>query len=200
MGSGHVVSLGMGGDRSAGLPHKRQTTGPSPPCRHPPAEGLRCTTVIQGSQHRAIWVQFDLCQPLFCHESCVLVATPFIPSRGPFGPSVGEASGAPARVHHLLRPLLTSASRSGNLAGPSVHADTMQISRGKLDRLHRTPAESTILVLVDEDFAEAGPLVRPGCLIFGFCSSGRGFASALLSDGPSREPPLRLASPLSHQT
>src|SRR4029450_9776146 len=27
-------------------------------------------------------------QPLFGHESSVLVATPFIPSRGPFGPSV----------------------------------------------------------------------------------------------------------------
>ena len=38
------------------------------------------------------------------------------------------------------------------------------------------------------------------CLIFGFCPSGRGFASALLSDGSSRPPPLRLASPLSHQT
>ena len=38
------------------------------------------------------------------------------------------------------------------------------------------------------------------CLIFGFCPSGRGFASALLSDGSSRSPPLRLASPLSHQT
>ena len=35
------------------------------------------------------------------------------------------------------------------------------------------------------------------CLIFGFCPSGRGFASALLSDGASRSSPLRLASPLS---
>ena len=35
------------------------------------------------------------------------------------------------------------------------------------------------------------------CLIFGFCPSGRGFASALLSDGTSRSPPLRLASPSS---
>src|SRR5215218_4596043 len=35
------------------------------------------------------------------------------------------------------------------------------------------------------------------CLIFGFCPSGRGFASALLSGGASRSPPLRLASPSS---
>src|SRR5713226_6977753 len=50
------------------------------------------------------------------------------------------------------------------------------------------------------DFAEPCPLVRPGLPIFGFCSSGRSFASALLSDGASRRPPLRLASPLSHRT
>src|SRR6202521_6240305 len=50
------------------------------------------------------------------------------------------------------------------------------------------------------DFAEPCPLVRPGLPLFGFCSSGRGFASALLSDGASRRPPLRLASPLSHRT
>src|SRR5262249_13179698 len=74
----------------------------------------------------------------------------------------GEASGHPARIQHLLRPLLTSASRSGNLAVPSVHRDTMQISRGKLDRLHRTPAESTALALVELDFADSGLLVRPG--------------------------------------
>src|SRR5712692_585436 len=50
------------------------------------------------------------------------------------------------------------------------------------------------------DFAEPCPLVRPGLPLFGFCSSGRSFASALLSDGVSRRPPLRLASPLSHRT
>src|SRR3989442_14880077 len=50
------------------------------------------------------------------------------------------------------------------------------------------------------DFTEPGPFVRPGLPLFGFCSSGRSFASALLSDGASRRPPLRLASPLSHRT
>src|SRR5712691_10678833 len=50
------------------------------------------------------------------------------------------------------------------------------------------------------DFADPCPLVRPGLPLFGFCPSGRDFASALLSDGASRRPPLRLASPLSHRT
>src|SRR5436309_1707522 len=50
------------------------------------------------------------------------------------------------------------------------------------------------------DFTEPCPFVRPGLPLFGFCSSGRSFASALLSDGASRRPPLRLASPLSHRT
>ena len=112
-------------------------------------------------------------QPLFGHESCVLVATPFIPLRGPFGPSAPF----PARpiccsafrrwsaslalpTTNLLCPLLTSAPRSGTLAAPSVLADTMQISRGKLDRLHRTPAESTALALMDTGLRRYGP-ARP---------------------------------------
>ena len=88
-------------------------------------------------------------QPLSAHESYVLVATPFIPSRGPFGPSVGEASGVSGSCPHLLCLLLTSASRSGTLASPSVRKDATQTSRGKLDRLPRTPAESTALTLVE---------------------------------------------------
>src|SRR5207247_2099310 len=80
------------------------------------------------------------------------------------------------------------------------HADTMQISRGKLDRLHRAPAESTAPALVERTLRIRARSSGQDCLIFGFCPSGRGFASALLSDGSSRQPPLRLASPLSHQT
>ncbi len=97
-----------------------------------------------------------------------------------------------------IRPLLTSAPRSGTLARPSVPRDTMQISRGKLDRLRRTPAESTAWTCggygTSRNRARSS---SPDCLIFGFCPSGRGFASTLPSDGASRRPPLRLASPLS---
>src|ERR1700680_3929625 len=50
------------------------------------------------------------------------------------------------------------------------------------------------------DFADPCPLGPPGVPLFGFCSSGRSFASTLLSDGASRRPPLRFASPLSHRT
>src|SRR5439155_5692618 len=39
--------------------------------------------------------------------------------------------------------------RSGTLASPSVRKDATQTSRGKLDRLPRTPAESTALTLVE---------------------------------------------------
>ena len=74
----------------------------------------------------------------------------------------------------------------------------MQISRGKLDRLRRTPAESTAWTCggygTSRNRARSSD---PDCLIFGFCPSGRGFASTLPSDGASRRPPLRLASPLS---
>ena len=104
----------------------------------------------------------------------------------------------PARFHHLICPLLTSAPRSGALASPSVPMDTMQISRGKLDRLHRTPAESTAWACSGYGTSRIrARSSNPDCLIFGSCPSGRGFASALPSDGTSRSPPLRLASPLS---
>lgn len=43
----------------------------------------------------------------------------------------------------LLCPQLTSAPRSGGLAATSVPRDTAQTSRGKTDRLHRTPAGFT---------------------------------------------------------
>ena len=60
-------------------------------------------------------------QPRSGHESGVLGASPFIPVWGPFGLQWGETiRHLPARFHHLLCPLLTSAPRSGALAGPSV--------------------------------------------------------------------------------
>ena len=74
----------------------------------------------------------------------------------------------------------------------------MQISRGKLDRLHRTPAESTAWACSGYGTSRIrARSSNPDCLIFGSCPSGRGFASALPSDGTSRSPPLRLASPWS---
>ena len=49
--------------------------------------------------------------PLVAHESRRLLAAPINPLRGPFGPSA---------LACLLRPLLTSAARSGRIASPSV--------------------------------------------------------------------------------
>src|SRR5262249_51865113 len=108
------------------------------------------------------------------------------PSRDRSGLRWGEASGSPARVRHLLRPLLTSAPRSENLAVPSVHRDAVQISRGKLDRLHRTPAESTALALVERTSRKRARSSDQNCL------------SVFKTYGPLREeffktfPPLNL--------
>ena len=70
-----------------------------------------------------------------------------------------------SRRGDLLRPLLTSAPRSGSLAAPSVRPvsrmDTAQISRGKPRGLPRTPAGFTARPLMDMDFATSCPLVRP---------------------------------------
>src|SRR5947208_7092545 len=53
----------------------------------------------------------------------------------PFGPSAAR--------RRLLCPRLTSTPRSDRLATTSVPRDTAQTSRGKTDRLRRTPAGST---------------------------------------------------------
>src|SRR5229473_635534 len=75
----------------------------------------------------------------FGHETPDLLAL----SSNPFSGTV-RAFG---RRTGLLCPLLTSAPRSGCLAASSVPKDTVQISRSKLDSLHRTPAGFTTLAL-----------------------------------------------------
>ena len=75
------------------------------------------------------------------HEMSKLLALSFNPSSGTVR-AFGRRGG-------LLRPLLTSAPRSGGLAAPSVppvsRLDTVQISRGKPRSLPRTPAGFTAM-------------------------------------------------------
>ena len=107
-------------------------------------------------------------------------------------PKRGVGRGAPSRQQPW------DGGSGGATWGPQSVSDTMQISRGKLDRLHRTPAESTAWVCGGYGTSRTrARSSNPDCLIFGSCPSGRGFASALPSDGTSRSPPLRLASSLS---
>src|SRR6478609_2574079 len=77
------------------------------------------------------------------HEMSELLALSFNPSSGTVR--------AFSRRSGLLRPLLTSASRSGRLAAASVRPvfrlDTAQISRGKSRSLPRTPAGFTAMAL-----------------------------------------------------
>src|SRR5580658_3261782 len=61
--------------------------------------------------HRAAAVRLLVLLPLVAHDVRCLLATPINPFRGPFGPS---------SLSPLLRPLLTSAVRSGSIARPSV--------------------------------------------------------------------------------
>jgi len=70
-------------------------------------------------------------------------AYPFTP---PFGSRVPQY---PSPLRELLCPLLTSVPRSKSLTTPSPPflRGTSQTSRGKFDRLHRTPAEFTAIAL-----------------------------------------------------
>jgi hypothetical protein len=86
------------------------------------------------------------------HETPELLALSFNPSSGTVR--------AFSRRSGLLRPLLTSAPRSGSLAAPSVPKDTAQISWGKPRSLPRTPAGFTVLALDGyglRDFLPARP-------------------------------------------
>ena len=71
----------------------------------------------------------------------------------------GDRSGL-RRPGRLLRPLLTSASRSGRLAASSVLSDTVRISRGKPGVLRRAPAGFTVPALDGYGLRESLP-ARP---------------------------------------
>src|SRR3954470_23707294 len=108
--------------------------------------------------------------------------SPSTPHRGPFGPS--------DRRGGLLRPLLTSAPWSGDLAVPSVRRDCRRTRC-------RSPGVSPVSFLahppdlqsrplMDMDFATVSPLVRPVLPRIRFLFVGSRFRSTLPSDGPSR--------------
>src|ERR1700674_4059655 len=106
----------------------------------------------QGPFHRGLL-------PLVVHEKRVLLALPFKPSRAPFRPSVRDVTARPIRSLHLsvaecltsfacIFPTSPSAdfctafSMPCDILSPNSRT-AVQISRGKLDRLHHTPARST---------------------------------------------------------
>ena len=98
----------------------------------------------RGASPRHRQVQCELEWRSRCgHEMSELLALSFNPSSGTVL--------AFSRRSGLLRPLLTSASRSGRLAAASVRPvfrlDTAQISRGKSRSLPRTPAGFTAMAL-----------------------------------------------------
>src|SRR3989338_2997894 len=68
--------------------------------------------------------------------------------------------------------------------------DTTQISRGKFDRRHRTPAGSTFLGMMEiADFADPGPLVPPEVPHIRLLFVRSRLCSTLPSDDASRRRP-----------
>src|SRR3954453_14348884 len=129
------------------------------------------------------------------HETSELLALSFNPSLGTVR--------AFSRRGGLLRPLLTSAPWSGDLAVPSVRRDCRR-------KRCRSPGVSPVSFLahppdlqsrplMDMDFATVSPLVRPLLPRIRFLFVGSRFRSTLPSDGPSRfRPCASLVLPL-HQ-
>src|SRR6266478_5880531 len=81
----------------------------------------------------------------------------------------------------------------------SRRSDTGQISWGKLSRLPRTVAESTLRILMDMDFAVRCPLVQCLRLVFGFCPSTHAFARCFLQTPPRGGSPCTLLALHLHQ-
>lgn len=97
----------------------------------------------------------------------------------------------------ILRPLLTSAGRSENLAilSVSITGQKRQISRGKFLRLPRTTAGFTFRALDGYGLCcslPARPTLTPQIR---FLYVGSRFGSVLLSDAASRQSPLHFANP-----
>lgn len=106
---------------------------------------------------------------------------------GPFRPPPWRVHfpGHGSRSHGLIGSMQpASLYLAGSVRGP----DTAQISRGKIDRLPRTPAGFASPVL--DDLGLCSHLPAPGRvgLTSGSCPSGRGFCSTLPSESARRRP------------
>jgi hypothetical protein len=110
----------------------------------------------------------------------------------PFG-RVSRSSGPTTRG--VLRPLLTSASRSEALASPSVPRGTRCRPPGVSSTAFRAqPPDLRSALLMDMDFAVTCPLVRRSRLRSGSCPSARAFAPRFLQT-PPRDDALALRYP-----
>src|ERR1039458_6582534 len=92
-------------------------------------------------------------------------------------------SGLRRSALRLICPLLTSPPRSRTL--PSAQSKNSDTSRGKTDRLRRTPAGFTTPVLDGRGLRDQ-LLARPAgqAPVSGSCPSGRGFAPRFLQTPP----------------
>ena len=103
-----------------------------------------------------------------------------------FNPSSGTVR-AFSRRGGLLRPLLTSASRSGRLTAPQSGGDAAGRDAdllGKPSILPRTSAGCTVPALDGYDFATSCRSSGRCCLISGCCSSDRDFVPRFLQTVP----------------
>src|ERR1700732_5319779 len=111
----------------------------------------------------------------------------------PFGLGVPQY---PCRRHGPLRPLLTSALRSGGLAASSVARATQDRSPGVSSTAFRAQSpDLRSASLMDVDFAVRCPLVRRSRLISGFCPSPCTFAPRFLQTSFAGERPRCSDSP-----
>src|SRR5882672_7535460 len=130
-----------------------------------------------------------------------------------FGPSVRSRLGLsvdsafrhgvphePCRRHNLIRPLLTSAPRSGCLAAFSVAEATRDRSPGVSSAAFRAQSPNLRFAsLMDMDFTVRCPLVRRLRLVFGFCPSTHAFARCFLQTPPRGGSPCTLLALHLHQ-
>src|SRR5260370_1899634 len=135
--------------------------------------------------------------PLLSFGPSAIVAGSAYLLRPPLGDGVPRQ---PCRRHNLIRPLLTSAPRSGCPAVFSVAEATRDRSAGVISAAFRALSPNLRFAsLMDMDFAVRCPLVRCLRLVFGFCPSTHAFARCFLQTPPRGGSPCTLLALHLHQ-
>ncbi len=173
--------------RAVGFPLRRGRFGPFLRGRR----SFTPTLLGEGQEH------LDF-RPLTAHEIRAVLAPPFNPLRGPFGPSrLSRSCRTPA-----VSLLSDECPARRTDAGTTPSADFCRTVRTPCDALslefetygrspevsfsafHAQPPDLRFTPLMDLDFAVSCQLVRRSRLVSGFCSSARVFAPCFFQTAP----------------
>src|SRR3982075_3345064 len=182
------VSAGRSGSFAA----KSDSMSSPPACRASPF-GADEKSSLNWMFSRLSLSRFMSYLPLLSFRPSAIVSGSAYLLTPPFADGVPNS---PCRRHDLVRPLLTSAPRSGCLAAFSVAKATRSRSPGVSSVTFRAQSpDLRFASLMDMDFAVSRPLVRRSRLVSDFCPSTRTFALRFLQTSPRGDSPCVVTNP-----